>query len=758
MELKNGIRYDFLLALRYERKVGMMPVDVESLKEVTLAVQTLAESTRQTARPAAPGSRKKFRPPMIPARTPFASGMFLALLSGVLLALAMPPFDQAWLMWIGLVPLLRAIHQQPHRVVGYGYATGLIFFTSFWHSVLPWGIDVLLAVCLSLPLFFVVVLSLWAWLAPAMRSTAGRWLLLPLVWVSVEYLVTEWLHMPVTFIAVTQTTVPEALQSAAWLGPYGVSVLVILVNLVVTDLALGSRSTARRRWLPHAFILLLAAANLLVGRLMVNRAPAVSSDADTVDVTLLQPAAETRLYQRRWGGPAESGEFITSAFELTRNLTARASHRAALIVWPEGGNGFYNLRIPWIRHGIAQLATAQQAFLAMSSLDLSEEGLEYNSLFWVDPQGRLSGRYDKLLLVPVGEAGMAAGQAPKVLPAPFGGVGPMICAESNFPAFARHLTQRAATILLISSSGASFRNSSLPLAHARMAILRAIESRRPVILSANMGPSMLIDPQGRILARSPLGERTRLSGSVMPHTSRSFYHRVGFAVPIIVTLVLLGLIARRWNSGTATDFLVRNRWLSPVTCGAALIICSVVSAAVSAGSLLMVNRMLAKPLAPGSALAAFATPLPRATGLSGAAFRQATAVTCGSAALAYLLSAMGYQATEHTINPLVGVTQQGTTLYDLKRAAERMGFDAWGERQNYAALRELAKPVIAHVRDDHYVVVTRADADTVDCFDPAFGRHVRLARPVFESAWRGVVLLVRPQPMPIELGHTEPVT
>src|SRR3989338_7403385 len=59
--------------------------------------------------------------------------ILLAMTSGVLLALAMPPFDQWWLMWMGIIPLLIAVNDQPlSRVAGYSYLTGLIFFSSFW--------------------------------------------------------------------------------------------------------------------------------------------------------------------------------------------------------------------------------------------------------------------------------------------------------------------------------------------------------------------------------------------------------------------------------------------------------------------------------------------------------------------------------------------------------------------------------------------------------------------------------------------------
>ena len=71
------------------------------------------------------------------------------------------------------------------------------------------------------------------------------------------------------------------------------------------------------------------------------------------------------------------------------------------------------------------------------------------------------------------------------------------------------------------------------------------------------------------------------------------------------------------------------------------------------------------------------------------------------------------------------------------------GLAAWGEWQNFDALRAAPKPFIAHIRDDHYVVVLTVSADgTVEAFDPAAG-YVRIPEADFRRLWRGNVLVVR---------------
>src|SRR3989338_5328076 len=79
------------------------------------------------------------------SRKPFLCPLLLSLLAGVLLGLAFPPVDWKWLAWIGLVPLLWALHgshEQPARhVFLLGCAAGLPFFLMTLHplvSVATW--------------------------------------------------------------------------------------------------------------------------------------------------------------------------------------------------------------------------------------------------------------------------------------------------------------------------------------------------------------------------------------------------------------------------------------------------------------------------------------------------------------------------------------------------------------------------------------------------------------------------------------------
>jgi ATP-binding cassette subfamily B protein RaxB len=131
---------------------------------------------------------------------------------------------------------------------------------------------------------------------------------------------------------------------------------------------------------------------------------------------------------------------------------------------------------------------------------------------------------------------------------------------------------------------------------------------------------------------------------------------------------------------------------------------------------------------------------------AGRSFLQTQPNSCGPAALAYLLSYLGLDARESDFLQAATLGPAGASMADLAGLARRLGLQAWGERQNYAALHETTKPAIAHVGGDHFVVVLASDAASVDLFDPRRG-YVRLARAAFERVWGGNVLVVRFPPL-----------
>jgi apolipoprotein N-acyltransferase len=106
----------------------------------------------------------------------------------------------------------------------------------------------------------------------------------------------------------------------------------------------------------------------------------------------------------------------------------------------------------------------------------------------------------------------------ELLPVPPAAEGPviarfglLICFESIYPEMGLDYTRRGADFLVVITNDAWFRQSAAPYQHAEISILRAVESRVPLLRSANAGVSLWVDPWGR-----PHGETLLDTEDVVP--------------------------------------------------------------------------------------------------------------------------------------------------------------------------------------------------------------------------------------------------
>ena len=106
-------------------------------------------------------------------------------------------------------------------------------------------------------------------------------------------------------------------------------------------------------------------------------------------------------------------------------------------------------------------------------------------------------------------------------------LGVLICYEIIFPEMARAAVAGGAEILLNLTNDAWFGATSAPHQHFAEVVLRSVETGRYIVRAANTGISGIIDPLGRVRARSRLGEMTFLTSSVSPIRARTAYAQVG---------------------------------------------------------------------------------------------------------------------------------------------------------------------------------------------------------------------------------------
>jgi len=137
---------------------------------------------------------------------------------------------------------------------------------------------------------------------------------------------------------------------------------------------------------------------------------------------------------------------------------------------------------------------------------------------------------------------------------------------------------------------------------------------------------------------------------------------------------------------------------------------------------------------------------PRWTGLMGGADvplrRQIASYTCGPAALAMVCQAWGIEISQEELADLAGTTKRGTSMFCLWQAAHAVGLEMKGMKLSLKDLARANKPLIAHVRGNHYIVVFSAKDSKVSIADPAISGKIEMDIESFASIWKGYVLVV----------------
>jgi apolipoprotein N-acyltransferase len=160
--------------------------------------------------------------------------------------------------------------------------------------------------------------------------------------------------------------------------------------------------------------------------------------------------------------------------------------------------------------------------VAYENLDTPEERWS-NGVFLATPEAGLAeGFYAKRHLVPFGEyvplrpvlgwlekvvpvgGDFAAGEDAALLTVNLDGVetrvGALICYEDIFPGLARESVKAGAEVLVVNTNNGWFGEGGAAYQHAAHAVLRAVETRRPVLRAGNSGWSGWIDECGAIRA------------------------------------------------------------------------------------------------------------------------------------------------------------------------------------------------------------------------------------------------------------------
>ena len=226
---------------------------------------------------------------------------------------------------------------------------------------------------------------------------------------------------------------------------------------------------------------------------------------------------------------------VATNLDTSLRLTRRAAEAGAkLVCLPEYFSGIATVggrlvpaAFPEEKHPVipafAALARELGLWVLLGSLGVERpDGRIANRGYVIDPEGRVTARYDKIHLFDVDlEAGksyresatIAPGSEAVVAETPWGGLGLSVCYDLRFPQLYRRLAKSGATMLAVPAAFTKITGE----AHWHVLVrARAIENGAYVFApcqngtleggSECFGHSLIVDPWGRVLADGGEGE------------------------------------------------------------------------------------------------------------------------------------------------------------------------------------------------------------------------------------------------------------
>jgi apolipoprotein N-acyltransferase len=358
---------------------------------------------------------------------------------------------------------------------------------------------------------------------------------------------------------------PLLIQVADLGGPTLLTTLLVVANVAVFELA---RGLVTRRWARTTLITAAAAWAFALGygAYRVAQVDTQVAAAPTLGVGLVQ--ADMGLFQKRDDPEEGLKRHLAQSEELERDHAGQLD----LIVWPESAFGWL------IPDGLDDVRSAVyknrlHTPVLFGGLAVRGEGERdhlYNTAFLADRDGHVLGTYDKTYLltfseyIPFGEEypqiyelSPNSGQFTKgkhMRPLTLGKyrLSALICYEDILPGFVRRMVNEAAPHALVNlTNDAWFGDTAAPWEHLALAKLRAVEHHRVLLRATNSGVSAIVDPVGRLVAKSGVFTRENLYARVPMLEGSTVYAAIGDFPAYLGLAALLAAFLRKRLRGRA---------------------------------------------------------------------------------------------------------------------------------------------------------------------------------------------------------------
>jgi len=444
------------------------------------------------------------------------------------------------LAWVALVPLFFALDKtSPRQASRTGFCTGLTLSVFAFGWMIPgagaftggpmiYGIAIFLLCSIMFSLGWAMLCRIFVWLRRRHRSSLKQTFLVAALWTLTEAAL-QWTAQSMPwFLFHIGNALSEnlyAIQPISYIGVGGACFILIFVNYGF------AQALIHRSWKRSLLPFLTIAAYMLLGWSLLSsfetparaaetiprppsRAAATHRGPGTFTISLIAPNTPPEI---RWD-ESNGNRLVSQLLDLERQAV---STHPDIIGWSESA-------IPWtyrpdddlIREVTHISDSAEYHILVINTESAANE--IYNSAYCLLPGGVVAGRYDKnvpLLLIerswngwsipffssngytvrPGGSGPGSQLRSDLPLNTPYGKAGILICNESALPAEAADRVRHGAQFLFNMSNDGWFRDTYLVPQHFYNARLRAVETRKDLVVNSNLGWSGLVTASGRII-------------------------------------------------------------------------------------------------------------------------------------------------------------------------------------------------------------------------------------------------------------------
>ncbi|HOK08813.1 MAG TPA: apolipoprotein N-acyltransferase [Candidatus Hydrogenedens sp.] len=473
--------------------------------------------------------------------------LFLSILTGILAFLSFPNFHFYILIWVAFVPLFITffLETKPKKVALYFFISGWVF-----HSLtLNWLIVNMFWVggpaFIGYQLLSMGLSAFWAIIGFLVskhfshQNSIFRNYVFGALWVGMEWVQAHaltgfgWCNLGYSQgpnLLFSQLT---SLGSVPLL-----SFFIILANIFIAEAII--QKTHRLKSIIHVVCVILVV-HFIGWLLLLN----TSIKEGTTRVAIIQP----NFPQEMKFDPIWYRDMVEWAVQYSNTLLK--NQKVDIVFWPEA-LVMTDYSTPGILDLLQDFAQKQSVHLITGTTRLDEEGGDYNSCVWINPEGNVMDYYDKVHLAPFGEYlplaqflpflrnilpyDVSSGKEQKIFSInEHNKIGPLICFEVLFSNMAHHLRKNGATALVVLTNLSWFGGTNALPQELEICRMRAIETRLPVIHCTNTGISGIFDPHGKFyVAHILIGrDKTYLFEPILNNPGISVRARLGgiFTLP-----------------------------------------------------------------------------------------------------------------------------------------------------------------------------------------------------------------------------------